>query len=779
MEFVVAVLVIAMIAWAIRISLRPDAQLSPDRIALLEQQVAQLTQRIWNLERHNGMQAPPIPQAVPLPIPPTYEEAPPTPIAAVEFTPNLHYEEPPPDFSWESRLGENWLLKLGALILIIGLALLPTYSFGLLGPLGRLLLAVSISLIFLTGGIVVEKCWQHFKHWALGLIAIGWAGLYFTAFASHGIEATHVIDNPIYGLAVLLAVATAMVAHSLVYRDERVTGATFFLAYIAFLIHRDLPIVLPAMTILAVAALIVSWRFAWRWLVLGDLLVTYAAYLLIPGHPHLINNFGDPTLWLLWIVFEAYDLFTQARERGIPVLPQLNAIGFVSASLLVGDQSETHYGYVLTWATLAFAASAFARWRMGLGSKAQNEIDEVTGSGPIASLLITNLTLTAAIFFRFKELGQAFGILLQAQFLFWLGTRQSKKIFTYYSYLLDATFILALLALSYEGRGDSVPHWGPIKLWVLLGVFATLVYTAGGIWTRHKLDGFCRIVAALLVTLIYLHDPVPQLWHALIFALPCALIARYYPAHPSLPIAPRLTLALPILLYLAFTSDHDTPIGLVLTLLYFGMARLETDLPLFRQLYLTVAAAIPFYLLYYQAPAQWLALSLLAYAAALLAIQPLGMAAQGLVALWLACVAYLAGDLNNSARLRTGIPLIAIHALLGARSHFAPRMTKASQFATPIFTALLIGKQLEREWISIGWGLAGASMLGIGFSLQQRWLRFSGLALFGLGILKLFLYDLSGLTGLARILSFLILGLLLIAASWIYTRFKDRLEKLI
>lgn len=49
-------------------------------------------------------------------------------------------------------------------------------------------------------------------------------------------------------------------------------------------------------------------------------------------------------------------------------------------------------------------------------------------------------------------------------------------------------------------------------------------------------------------------------------------------------------------------------------------------------------------------------------------------------------------------------------------------------------------------------------MLGLGFRKEQSWLRLGGLGLSGLGVPKLFLYDLNSLSGLARILSFIVLA---------------------
>jgi LPXTG-motif cell wall-anchored protein len=54
--------------------------------------------------------------------------------------------------------------------------------------------------------------------------------------------------------------------------------------------------------------------------------------------------------------------------------------------------------------------------------------------------------------------------------------------------------------------------------------------------------------------------------------------------------------------------------------------------------------------------------------------------------------------------------------------------------------------------------------------------RLTGLALLTACVVKLFFYDFSTLDTPYRIASFLLLGLLLIGGSWVYTRFRKQLE---
>ena len=78
--------------------------------------------------------------------------------------------------------------------------------------------------------------------------------------------------------------------------------------------------------------------------------------------------------------------------------------------------------------------------------------------------------------------------------------------------------------------------------------------------------------------------------------------------------------------------------------------------------------------------------------------------------------------------------------------------------------------------VSILWGLfAGAFVLG-GIMKKTKELRYAGLALFLIVVLKVFLSDLSRLSQLYRIVAFLILGLLVMAGAVIYVRFKESFE---
>jgi uncharacterized membrane protein len=78
--------------------------------------------------------------------------------------------------------------------------------------------------------------------------------------------------------------------------------------------------------------------------------------------------------------------------------------------------------------------------------------------------------------------------------------------------------------------------------------------------------------------------------------------------------------------------------------------------------------------------------------------------------------------------------------------------------------------------VSAVWGAVGLALLTLGLLRRSRGLRLAGFALFGVSLAKLFLYDLTTLSSLARALSFLAVGALLLLGGFFYQRLSERLE---
>ncbi|HWS88851.1 MAG TPA: DUF2339 domain-containing protein [Pyrinomonadaceae bacterium] len=82
-----------------------------------------------------------------------------------------------------------------------------------------------------------------------------------------------------------------------------------------------------------------------------------------------------------------------------------------------------------------------------------------------------------------------------------------------------------------------------------------------------------------------------------------------------------------------------------------------------------------------------------------------------------------------------------------------------------------LAKQLS---LSVVWALYGAGLLLVGRVRRSRLLRLMALALLGLTTLKVFFLDLSALDRAYRIVSFIVLGAILLAVSYLYQKSQQR-----
>ena len=76
----------------------------------------------------------------------------------------------------------------------------------------------------------------------------------------------------------------------------------------------------------------------------------------------------------------------------------------------------------------------------------------------------------------------------------------------------------------------------------------------------------------------------------------------------------------------------------------------------------------------------------------------------------------------------------------------------------------------EQYSYSVVWLTFGVILLATGVRLRSRALRFASAAVVILTVLKVFLVDMHGLTGIYQALSFIGLGIVLLGIGWLYQR---------
>ena len=83
-------------------------------------------------------------------------------------------------------------------------------------------------------------------------------------------------------------------------------------------------------------------------------------------------------------------------------------------------------------------------------------------------------------------------------------------------------------------------------------------------------------------------------------------------------------------------------------------------------------------------------------------------------------------------------------------------------------------QQAAGAYITLGWSLVGVSYLVAGLGLRKRALRLPGLGLLGLCVMKALFVDLTALELPYRVLSYTVLGALLLLSSYLYVRSTDQ-----
>ena len=335
--------------------------------------------------------------------PPPAEVVPYRPIASppiVAAVPAPSTPAPPRGFDLEEALGANWLNKIGIVILVIGVALFLVYQLRQVGAAGKILVGLSVSAALVGGGVLLEKR-SAYRIIGSALIGGGWALGFFTTYAMYHVEATRILSSQMPDLVLMLLVASGMVAHTLRYRSQVVTGLAFLLAFSTLTISQVTVYSLSAELILAAGLVVIVGRMKWFELEICGVAAAYGTHwwwvrrIVEPMgiHKHAFPEFLPSVAILLfyWALFRVSYIFRECdgREERISTgAALLNSVGL----LAVLKYQSVHPEWAF-WALLALGAV-----ELGLG------LLPVTRRRRAAFLILATIgvaLLLAAIPFRF------------------------------------------------------------------------------------------------------------------------------------------------------------------------------------------------------------------------------------------------------------------------------------------------------------------------------------------------------------------------------------------
>lgn len=638
-------------------------------------------------------------------------------------------KKPPQKYS-EGEIGKFWLSRVGILVLVLGIVFFIGYSFKYIGPWGKVLIGLMCGGLLVGGGNYLARK-ENFENWAMAVIGGGWSILYFTAMASHHIPQARIIESPLIGFFFLLIVASGAIIQSLKFKSQILVFFSYFLAYFAIVLSDSASIyALVSSFLLTVSLVIVTRRLGWGWLSVFALVAVYGIHAIwkesLPGLAQLtreqyIDFFLFPWLGNQWDVY-----------------PLLNR-----------TSSLVHQGFLIMYWVL-FAIMGWMRDR----SKHSDET-------------------------------RAFVLVLLNNFIFTFSYIHHLHV-----YYPDARFVFAL---------------------IMGGIFAALAYAE-----KKKGSGLLSdLYLASSISLLAISVPMcfDGSWITYSWSAMCAVFALFGIRRNRILLRSAAWILSTLLFMRLFVQDHME--SQVVMHVYFAVKS---------SFFLYLAVSITFFLIYmfYRRseiiPTEEKKLCCEIYPFVSMSILAIGFLIGGLreiatfvwiaqavflmamgvrdKSIWLRIVsvsfvmtsvvrifwvdnAFAFANIFSDAHLmfRHAIALISIGAIIGM-GEWTRRLSldgKTENWNFPLFFifGVLLSLQFFHDPIlkplfSMIWGLMGALLVIFGFICKERFYRWSGLGLFALTVLRLFLHDLRHLDMIYKIISFIILGLVLIGVSYLY-----------
>ena len=429
-------------------------------------------------------------------IQPEIELAPPVKIAPI----------PPPPISepLELRVGTFWMARIGIVVLLTGLVFLGNYAYHrivpLLGPWGKLSLLALAGGLLTGAGVWLEKAKEALRNYGRVLLAGGAAALYYTTYAAHFVAPLKVIENPLVGGALLLAVGGGIIGFAQRRRSETVALLAILLSYCTSAINPIGSFTLFSNLLLTSAAVFFLIRHRWTTTSFVSLVATYGSYAFWRFHQFaeagITGSFGiGPTFlagyWLLFtlgVLIAAPSVLSSAQRTAFLTANNGAFFGLTAHHFAV-HRPEAFWMFSLGYGAALLALSVVVRKR--------HEDDSMFSGAYLAQGLI-GITLG----FVMKLTGPALALVLAVESAVLLaGIRLRHRALREIAASLCA--LGALGVALYEMRGDSRSSLAlGLGVSVLLLFDAWLVKFLRGEWWDRLFSPRSFVFAVLGLTLI-------------------------------------------------------------------------------------------------------------------------------------------------------------------------------------------------------------------------------------------------------------------------------------
>lgn len=724
----------------------PESELDvPGQIAVLREtlsslatQVSQIADRVGSLDGVlSGLAQTPQPVRIPQP----------TPTATANLAPsgNVAYRTFPimsqqslrrvvpqwlNDLNWEWLLGGNWLAKIGVVALVFGIGFFLKLAFdnNWIGETGRVALGLGLGLAFLGAG----EYWQkRYPIWSQPITGGGIAILYLSIFAAFSFYQL-MPPLPALGLSFLVTVTGA----GLALRNESMAIAVLgimggFLTPVLLSEHLpDERILLAYVLVLDLGVLALATFRNWRWFTLLGLLGSLALFGfwldgLDPGL--LLAQAGITAIFVIFI--GATTLFHIIWKRvTLPMdlsLMVINATAYfgISYGLLFEEFRLWMGGFTLLLAaiygTLGYAVLKRSQEQVYLS---------------LFSLAVALIFLTIAIPVQLAGPWVSIAWAVEGTVLIWLSFTLKMNPMRWMGMLVFLIFSAWLLFIDTPAafKADLRPLLNPYTLAYVVAIAATFLSAFLLHREREALQAGENNVFTAFLALGSLFLGV---------AVPVQVSGMWIPIAWAIEGVALIWLSFRLNVYQLRLFALGLFAVMVVRLLAFETfsVDLRAFSPIINERFAAFAAGtVAFYAVAY---ISWRGKDKLLTEQEWLII-PTFLFAANLLTLWV-----LSAEVINT--VDAALPDVA-------RS---------------------IVNNLKSLSLSMLWALYAVLLIVLGFARRLRWVRWAGLALLMVPVVKLFVFDVFELEQGYRVAAFMSLGAILVAGGFLYQRFRGAIRE--
>ncbi len=675
----------------------------------------------------------------------------------------------------EEFIGTNLLNKVGIAILVLGISYGVKYSIDheLINPITRIILGYLAGLILI--GIAI-KIKPNYKTFSAVLLSGGMAALYFITFAAYDLYALF----PQAMAFVLMVLFTAFTVYAAIQYDQKAIAIIGLVgAYgVPFLLSDGsgrVVILFSYMTIVNVGILLLAFRKAWKqlyYLAFGLTWLIFAAWYFDQFNVELYlwTSLIFSTIFFItfYTTFLAYKLVQgEPLKRWDVVLLLLNSFiyfGFGYFSIQDHPSGEFFLGlFTLFNAILHFAACYFIYTK-------QNATKDTFYF--VAGMVLVFLTLAVPVQLEGNWVTLVWAA--EAALLFWIGRTKSFPVYERLSYIM---ILLAVGSLFDDWKIYDMAQFSLVDIKLFLNIYflTSLIVVASIAWIlKLSLDKkypepvgkfqhvFTWVLSGLLFVLLYLSffREVDAYWMKIYFSSEVKITQSPEYSYPIYDEDIRLFKKIALIMYSAL----------------FGIALSIVNRKFIKNNYFMVACLIFNVLVLFV------------------------FATDGLVSLGNLRSSYLHQtdaqyyfrDYGNIViryiALLVVLPLVWFNRKSIQNDLFKPVIKKIELALFHVFVLILLSSELVnllelsgitdsfKLGLSILWGVYALALIVLGLKQNEKYLRVMAIVLFSATLIKLFLYDMADMSTISKTIVMIILGVLLLIASFLYNKVKKKTD---